>query len=58
MKALVKAYPKEGLWLQDMLVPEVGPEDVLIRIKKKEFAAPISISGNGTNGRRKRCPCP
>lgn len=34
MKALVKAQPKEGLWLQDMPVPEIGPEDVLIRINK------------------------
>ena len=34
MKALVKAHPKEGLWLQDVPVPEIGPEDVLIRINK------------------------
>jgi threonine 3-dehydrogenase len=32
MKALVKARPAEGLWLQDVPVPEVGVNDVLIRI--------------------------
>ncbi|HUU23398.1 MAG TPA: L-threonine 3-dehydrogenase [Phycisphaerae bacterium] len=34
MKALVKARPEEGLWLQDVPVPEVGVNDVLIRILK------------------------
>lgn len=34
MKALVKARPEEGLWLEDVPVPEVGPNDVLIRVLK------------------------
>jgi len=34
MKALVKAKPQEGLWLQDIPLPEVGKNDVLIRILK------------------------
>ena len=34
MKALVKAKAEEGLWLQHEPVPEIGPEDVLIRINK------------------------
>lgn len=34
MKALVKAHPREGLWLQSAPVPEIGPDDVLIRINK------------------------
>ena len=34
MKTLVKAEPKPGLWMQDRPVPEIGPEDVLIRIRK------------------------
>jgi threonine 3-dehydrogenase len=33
MNALVKAHAKEGLWLQRAPVPEIGPEDVLIRIR-------------------------
>ncbi len=34
MKALVKAKAEPGLWLQDVAEPEVGPMDVLIKIKK------------------------
>lgn len=34
MKALVKEKPEVGLWLQDEPVPEIGPSDVLIRIRK------------------------
>jgi threonine 3-dehydrogenase len=34
MRALVKAQPKPGLWLEDVPVPEIGPNDVLVRIKK------------------------
>ena len=34
MKALVKKEPKEGIWLSDEPEPEVGPNDVKIRIKK------------------------
>lgn len=34
MKALVKARPEMGLWMERRPVPEIGPDDVLIRIKK------------------------
>jgi threonine 3-dehydrogenase len=34
MKALVKAKDTEGLWLEDRPVPEIGPDDVLIKIRK------------------------
>lgn len=34
MKALIKAEPREGLWLQRAPVPETGADDVLIRINK------------------------
>jgi threonine 3-dehydrogenase len=34
MKALVKKYDKPGLWLDEVDVPEVGVNDVLIKIKK------------------------
>lgn len=33
MKALVKAEPARGIWLQDIAAPAVGPNDVLIRTK-------------------------
>jgi len=34
MKALVKAKAEAGLWLQDVPMPVVGPNDVLIKIHK------------------------
>ena len=34
MKALAKLHSREGLWMTRAPVPDVGPEDVLIRIRK------------------------
>ena len=34
MKALVKAKSEVGLWLQDVPVPEIAPNEVLIKIHK------------------------
>lgn len=34
MKALVKAERTRGIWLQDVPEPAVGPNDVLIRVRK------------------------
>lgn len=34
MKALVKAKAEPGIWMQDAPVPEIGPDDVLIKIAK------------------------
>ncbi len=34
MKALVKSQPKPGLWLEEVATPEIGINDVLIRVHK------------------------
>lgn len=34
MKALVKKYAKEGIWLEDVPVPTIGHGEVLIKIKR------------------------
>ena len=34
MKALVKRYAKPGIWLEEVPMPEVGLNDVLIKVKK------------------------
>jgi threonine 3-dehydrogenase len=34
MKALAKLHPEPGLWQTDRPVPEIGPEDVLIKVRK------------------------
>lgn len=39
MKALVKSNPEKGIWMEEIPVPEIGVNDVLIKIKK------VSICG-------------
>ena len=34
MRALEKSKPEEGLWMVEAPVPEIGPDDVLIRVNK------------------------
>ncbi|MGB0443965.1 MAG: L-threonine 3-dehydrogenase [Flavobacteriaceae bacterium] len=34
MKALVKSMPQKGLWLEDVPVPNIGPNDVLVKVSK------------------------
>lgn len=34
MKALVKKKAEPGIWMEDVAKPEIGPSDVLIKIKK------------------------
>ncbi|MCA9611216.1 MAG: L-threonine 3-dehydrogenase, partial [Myxococcales bacterium] len=34
MRALVKKERKEGIWMDEVAVPEIGPNDLLIRVKK------------------------
>ena len=34
MKALVKKHAREGLWMDEVPVPQIGPNDLLVKIKK------------------------
>jgi threonine 3-dehydrogenase len=34
MRALVKAKPEPGIWMERVPVPEIGPNDVLIKVRK------------------------
>ncbi len=34
MKALIKAKPETGIWMADVAMPTIGPNDVLIRVKR------------------------
>ena len=34
MRALVKAKAEPGIWMEDRPVPEIGPEDVLVKVHK------------------------
>jgi threonine 3-dehydrogenase len=37
MKALVKAKPEPGIWMADVAMPSIGPNDVLIRMRKNSI---------------------
>ena len=34
MKALVKKHKEKGIWMDEVPIPEIGPNDVLIKINK------------------------
>jgi threonine 3-dehydrogenase len=58
MKALVKARPEAGLWLQDVPVPAIGHNDVLIRILKTSICGTDVHIWNWDDWARKTIPCP
>ena len=58
MKALVKSKPEPGLWLQDVDVPEVGINDVLIKIKKTSICGTDVHIYNWDQWAQKTVPVP
>ncbi|EIM65190.1 L-threonine 3-dehydrogenase [Desulfobacter postgatei] len=58
MKALVKAQPKEGLWLQDIPVPGISHNDVLIKILKTAICGTDVHIYNWDKWSQKNVPVP
>ena len=58
MKALVKAYDKPGLWLQDVEKPVAGPEDILIRVNKAAICGTDIHIYNWDDWARQNVPVP
>jgi threonine 3-dehydrogenase len=58
MKALVKAKAEEGLWLQDVPVPEVGKNDVRIKLLKTSICGTDVHIWNWDAWARKTIPVP
>ena len=58
MKALVKAKPKPGLWLQEVPVPEIGINDVLVKISKTSICGTDVHIYNWDEWARKTIPVP
>ncbi|NOZ20728.1 MAG: L-threonine 3-dehydrogenase [Planctomycetes bacterium] len=58
MKALVKAKAEEGLWMEDVPLPEVGKNDVLIRIKKTSICGTDVHIWNWDEWAQKTIPVP
>ncbi len=58
MKALVKSKPEPGLWLEEVPVPEVGINDVLIRVRKTSICGTDVHIYNWDEWARKTIPVP
>ena len=58
MQALVKARPEPGLWRQTAPVPEIGPDDVLIRINKTGICGTDIHIWNWDDWAQKTVPIP
>jgi threonine 3-dehydrogenase len=58
MKALVKAEKKPGLWMQEIPAPELGPNDVLIKVKKSAICGTDIHIYNWDEWSQKTIPVP
>jgi threonine 3-dehydrogenase len=58
MRALVKAKPEVGLWMENVPVPDVGPNDVLIRVKKSAICGTDVHIWNWDHWAQKTIPVP
>ena len=58
MKALVKAKPEKGLWLEEVPIPEIGINDVLIKIKRTSVCGTDMHIYNWDSWAEKTIPVP
>ena len=58
MKALVKKEPKKGIWLEDVPVPELGINDVMIKIKRTAICGTDMHIYNWDEWAQKTIPVP
>ena len=58
MKALVKKYAKPGIWMDEVPVPEYGPNDVLIKIHKTSICGTDIHIYNWDEWAQKTIPVP
>lgn len=58
MRALVKAKAEPGLWMERVPVPEIGPNDVLIKVKKSAICGTDVHIWNWDEWARKTVPVP
>ena len=58
MRALVKAKPEVGLWMEHVPVPEPGPNDVLIKVKKSAICGTDVHIWNWDQWAQKTIPVP
>ena len=58
MRALVKAKAEPGIWMEQVPVPEIGPNDVLIKVEEdRDLRHRRPHLELGRSGRRRPCRC-
>jgi threonine 3-dehydrogenase len=58
MRALVKARPEPGIWMEEVPLPEIGPNDVLIKVRKSAICGTDVHIWNWDDWARKTVPVP
>jgi len=58
MKALMKIKPEEGIWLLDTSKPQIGPNDVLIKVKRSAICGTDIHIYNWDGWAQKTIPVP
>ena len=58
MRALVKAKPEPGLWMEEVPVPGIGPNDVLIKVRKSAICGTDVHIWNWDEWAQKTVPVP
>lgn len=58
MKALMKAKPEEGIWMVDTTRPVIGPNDVLIKVRKSAICGTDVHIYNWDDWAQKTIPVP
>jgi len=58
MKALVKAKPAPGIWMAEVPVPEIGPNDILIKVHKTAICGTDVHIYNWDDWSQKTIPVP
>jgi threonine 3-dehydrogenase len=58
VRALVKEKPEQGLWLAEQPVPEIGPDDVLVKVHKTGICGTDIHIFNWDEWARKTIPTP
>ena len=58
MRALVKARPEPGIWMERVPVPEIGPNDVLIKVRKSAICGTDVHIYNWDEWAQKTVPVP
>jgi threonine 3-dehydrogenase len=58
MRALVKSRPEPGIWMEERPVPDIGPEDVLVKVRKTGICGTDIHIYNWDEWARKTVPVP